>query len=166
MNITKKGLIGTGRGCKMTLIKHAELEFEIAGWKKKDTDSMQKQIMKNLLELLTIFSNQGHSGSSAPYVLNLFNKLARFEIIKPLTGKKSEWLECSPGLWQNKRDSRVFKDRNSAWFIDGKVFSDDEGATFFTSKKSFVPITFPCSAENLKTKYIILKRNKKKELSK
>ena len=29
-------------------------------------------------ELLSVFSKQGHSGSSAPYVIGLFNALANF----------------------------------------------------------------------------------------
>ena len=139
----------------MSLLTHAEKEFELAGWKNDEKESMQEMVMDNIRELLEVFSNQGHSGSSAPYVLNLFNKLARFEIITPLTGNDDEWSEVSEGLWQNKRDGRVFKDKDSAWFIDGKCFSDDGGKTFWTSLESRVPVIFPCEASKLKTEYII-----------
>jgi hypothetical protein len=82
--------------------------------------------------------------------------LARFEIISPLTGKEDEWTDVSDGLWQNRRDSRVFKDKDGAWFIDGKAFSDDGGETYFTNKKSRTPITFPCDVSDLKTEYVLL----------
>lgn len=144
------------------LLNHAEKEFELAGWKDEGTDVSQGWIMDNIRELLTVFSKQGHSGSSAPYVLNLFNKLARFEIIVPLTGKEDEWNNVSDGLWQNKRDSRVFKDKNGAWFIDGKAFSDD-GKTYFTNGKSHIPITFPCDAPKLHTEYIIRRKKCKRD---
>jgi hypothetical protein len=140
----------------MSLLEHAEKEFEVAGWKDEGTDVSQGWVMDNVRELLIVFSKQGHSGSSAPYVLNLFNKLASFKTIMPLTGKDDEWSNCSDGLWQNKRDSRVFKDKDGAWFIDGKKFSDNGGVTFFTNGKSKVPVTFPCSEEQLKTEYIII----------
>lgn len=140
----------------MSYLSHAEKEFELAGWKKEPVDEMQGMVMDNIRELLSVLSTQGHSGSSAPYVLNLFNKLARFEIITPLTGLDDEWSEASDGLWQNRRDSRVFKDNTGAWFIDGKAFSDNGGNTFYTNKQSRVFVTFPCESDQLKTEYVIL----------
>lgn len=138
------------------LLSHAEKEFELAGWKEEGTDKSQGWVMDNIRELITAFSKQGHSGHSAPYVLDLFNKLARFEIIMPLTGNDDEWCNCSDGLWQNKRDSRVFKNKDGAWFIDGKAFSDDGGKTYFTNGKSKTPVTFPCNASELKTEYVLV----------
>lgn len=145
----------------MSLLEHAEKEFELAGWKKEGVDESQNWVMDNIRALLIVFSTQGHSGSSAPYVLNLFNKLARFEILTPLTGDDIEWHSCSDGLWQNKRDSRVFKDKDGAWFMVGKAFSNDGGKTYFTNKDSRIPVKFPCSSEMLKTEYIILKNSNK-----
>jgi hypothetical protein len=142
------------------LIKHAKKEFQIAGWTKngKSCDGMQGVIMKNIIELLEVFANQHHSGSSAPYVIGCFEKLASFEIISPLTGDDSEWEEICSNLYQNNRDCRVFKKAGKpAYFIDGKIFSDDGGETWFTNKDSHVEITFPCKASDLKPKRIILK---------
>lgn len=140
----------------MGLLDHAEKEFELAGWKDAGVDKSQEWVMDNIRELLTVFSKQGHSGSSAPYVLNLFSILARFEIITPLTGADEEWMDVSGGIYQNKRDSRVFKENGKAYFIDGKAFSRDGGETFFTNYDSRVPVVFPCEAENLKTEYVLL----------
>lgn len=138
-----------------SLLEHAEREFELAGWKEKD-DKMQNLMMDNTRELLKTFSKQGHSGFSAKYVLGLFDCLANFEIITPLTGKDNEWIKVKKGLLQNKRDSRVFEENGKAYFIEGKAFSDDGGRTFFTNKDSIIPVTFPCKPEDLKTERIIV----------
>jgi len=115
------------------------------------------------LKLLDVFSDEGHSGSSAPYAVQLFEKLAMFKPIVPLTGEDWEWHEASEGVFQNKRCSRVFKQADrfngQAYDIDGIVFyewserdldPDEEGypgkrrfKSHYTSRDSMVPITFP-----------------------
>lgn len=148
------------------LEKHAELEFRAAGWvddQGKFKDEMQEAICKHVLELLKVFSDEGHSGSSAPYAINLFKTLAMFEPVVPLTGEDWEWNEVSTGVFQNKRCSRVFKQADrfngQAYDIDAIVFYewaerplDEDEAGYpgtkrfksgFTSKDSCVPITFP-----------------------
>jgi len=127
------------------LIKHAEQEFGVLNW--PGDCEMQAMVCENVKELLQVFSNQGHSGSSAPYVLGLFNELARFNPISPLTGEDDEWgekLSRDDDIVQNKRDSEVFKDLNTGecFWIHGKIFKDPDGVTF-TSRDSKVPVTFP-----------------------
>lgn len=125
----------------MNLIDHAKKEFEIAGW--PGECEMQQMVCDNLLELLEVFSKQGHSGSSAPYVLTHFEKLARHETITPLTGEDSEWMEVGEDLFQNVRESSVFKsNEGEAYWIDGRIFRDPEGCCY-TSADSRVPVTFP-----------------------
>lgn len=137
---------------------HAQNEFVAAGW--CDTngvfkDEMQQAICEHVLKLLEVFSEEGHSGSSAPYAINLFSTLAKFKPIAPLTGEDWEWVDVaeyngSP-LWQNKRCSSVFKDETGVYDIDGRVFwewyrnseSGEVYKTYFTSKGSRVYITFP-----------------------
>ena len=73
---------------------HAWAEFRAAGWVDENNqfyDEMQKDICLNILGLLAVFENAGHSGSSAPYTINLFSKLASFKPIAPLTGEDWEW---------------------------------------------------------------------------
>lgn len=55
---------------KSGLVSFAEDEFKILGWDKSD-DEMQKEICKDLIELLTVLSKQGHSGFSMNYILSL-----------------------------------------------------------------------------------------------
>lgn len=128
------------------LVEHAKREFEILGW--PGDDKMQAMICDNIIELLQTFSDQGHSGSTAPYALAYFNKLANFDPISPLTGEDSEWVEVGGGdvndkLYQNNRDCEVFKDgEGNAWWIHGKIFRDANGCTY-TNSDSHVKIAFP-----------------------
>lgn len=140
------------------LQKHALQEFMAAGWldgEGKFKDEMQEMICKHVLKLIEVFSEEGHSGSSAPYAINLFQKLASFEPIAPLTGEDWEWCEVSDGVFQNKRCSRVFKQADrfngQAYDIDGKIFwewytdkeTGEKFKSYYTSSESFVPVTFP-----------------------
>jgi hypothetical protein len=137
---------------------HAWTEFRAAGWVDENNqfnDEMQEAICTHVLKLLDVFHDEGHSGSSAPYAINLFSKLAMFKPLAPLTGEDWEWghvydrPENGP-TYQNKRCGSVFKDKNGAYDIDGIVFwewyRDEDGKmskTYFTGKGSSVPVTFP-----------------------
>ena len=134
--------------------KHALMEFKAAGWLKDDgtyCDEMQEMICRHVLALLDVFSSEGHSGSTAPYAINMFSRLAKFEPLAPLTGEDWEWNETSHGVLQNKRASHVFKDieTGEAYDINGKVFwewSEYEGKphkSYYTCYDSRVPVTFP-----------------------
>jgi hypothetical protein len=137
---------------------HAMSEFRAAGFIDENgnyCDEMQEAICKNVLKMLEVFIDEGHSGFSAPYTINMFSKLASFEPLVPLSGEDWEWSEVSEGVFQNKRCSHVFKQADrfdgQAYDIDGKVFwswheTEEFGALtkdFYTSGDSFVPITFP-----------------------
>lgn len=62
------------------LINHANKELQKAGLFDKDAD-YDGELGKGVLELITVFANQGHSGMSAEMTIQLFTKLARFEEI-------------------------------------------------------------------------------------
>jgi len=124
----------------MNLIDHAKQEFETRDW--PGDCEMQRAVCGNILELLEVFSKQGHSGSSASYVLGLFNTLASFAPIAPLTGADNEWVEVEDGVYQNKRCSEVFKEEGEAYWIRGKIFRDKDGC-LYTNSDSHVPISFP-----------------------
>jgi len=129
----------------MSYREHAMREFKAAGWVDSDgnwSDDMQEMLCKQVLELVEVFSKYGHSGSSAPYALNLFKKIALFKPIAPLTGEDDEWTEVIEGTWQNKRCSTVFKDDTGVYNSEGRVFVDKDGSAY-TSKDSRVKIEFP-----------------------
>lgn len=133
----------------MTLRDYAEREMELA-W--PDCDEMQELMKKDILEIVDVFSAQGHSGVSAPYAINVLNRLLRYRPLTPLTGEDDEWEESAflsdeeKTVEQNKRFSSVFRenyDNSTAHDIHGKIFSDDGGETWYSNRHSNVPITFP-----------------------
>jgi hypothetical protein len=136
------------------------MEFKAAGWLNGSgeyCDEMQGAICAHVLKLLDVFDGEGHSGSTAPYTINMFARLAKFEPIAPLTGEDWEWNETSRGVLQNKRASHVFRDLDTGetYDIDGKVFwewavsYDEDGKengihkSYYTCRDSRVPVTFP-----------------------
>jgi hypothetical protein len=114
-----------------------ELEFLNTG------DAMDIDMRKHLLHMCEEFAKEGHSGCSASYAALMLEKLFRYEPIKPLTGDDDEWDQLGGGSYQNKRCSRVFKDKDGrAYDIEGKLFEDKYGCTY-SSRDSIVYITFP-----------------------
>ena len=115
-----------------------------------DEDSLrvQKMVTKNVMDILTVFENQDHSGFSANYTINLVVRLLRRIPLTPLTGEEDEWYESDgpDNTQQNKRCTTVFRrnfDNSTAYNIRGRVFSNDGGKTWWTSRDSLVPVTFP-----------------------
>ena len=109
-------------------------------------DPMQEMADKNVLDIIAMFAEQGHSGMTASYVLNILDRVLRFKPITPLTGADEEWKDIGNGEEQNKRCFSVFRynhDNTTAYDSEGKVFSDDGGKTFYSCRESHVPVTFP-----------------------
>jgi len=127
------------------LTDYAQKELDLAFQDK--TDTMQQEIISNILELIEVFSNQGHSGFSGNYALQYFNRLVCFKPILPLTGEDDEWKAIDDsGFEQNKRYSSVFRknhDNSTAYDYEGKIFRRKSDGTCYTSKDSRIPITFP-----------------------
>ena len=152
----------------MKTLDHALMEFRAAGWVDENgnwKEEYQQLICEGVLKLLMVFADEGHSGTSAPYAINLFKQLAMFEPIVPLTGEDWEWSDVRHNgdgsiHYQNKRCSHVFKEGDGqAYDIDGKVFwewcerplsEDEEGypgidtfKSYYTGYESRTPVTFP-----------------------
>ena len=119
----------------MSLIEHAKMELQIAGAFDKDS-VYQGAIGEAVMELIEVFSKQGHSGMSAPYVAGLFHKLAKYEPLVPITGKDEEWGEVSffekKEIFQNKRCSALFKDGKDGrpYYIDAIIKRNQRGVTW------------------------------------
>jgi hypothetical protein len=137
------------------MLTWAEAELKLAGYDINDPeDGPNRWLAEGTLELLKVFSEQGHSGMSAPYAIALFEKLASWKPIAPLTGEDDEWNDVGEGTWQNKRNSSVFKKEDGqAYWMDGRVFWEwythpeiDDGKPYkshYTSSGSRVNIEFP-----------------------
>lgn len=150
------------------LVSFAKQELDIAGivLGKDELDSLMH---KSVLDLVDLFSRQGHSGSSASLTISILAKLLAFKPLTPLTGEDDEWVEVptfdDPEFprpqftHQNKRcfsvckrsDGKVFDTGGIIWYRD---HTDDEGLSsrqYFTNSDSFVEISFPYEP---KTEYL------------
>lgn len=94
------------------ICKHAIKELKLAGYGKGEggpNDWMYQQV----LEAVAIFASHGNSGSSAPFEINLVQKLCNWDVISPLTFKDDEWMVISnDNTCQNIRKSSIFKDKD------------------------------------------------------
>ena len=134
----------------MSLVEYAESELTRIP---KDEDGMQDLVNRYILEIVKAFSEQGHSGFSASYVLSKLERILRFKPISPLTGADDEWTEVHSQngvrTYQNKRCSSIFKyvdaqgNVTRCEDIDGIVVSDNGGITWFSSKNFRKTVTFP-----------------------
>lgn len=133
----------------MNLVEFAEQELNNILKTCTDSESLktQKVINDDILEMVKTFSKQGHSGFSAQYSLSLLKRLLDYKPITSLTGDDNEWIELDYGddiAYQNNRCPSIFKDKEGkAYNTEGKIFTDDNGHTWFTSKDSRVYIEFP-----------------------
>lgn len=109
------------------VVQYALNEFRIAGY--LEGDEMNALMAKQVIELLSVFSNHGHSGFSAPYAVSLFSKLANWEIISPLTFEADEWtqkynfIDDDKEYYQNKRNGSIFRSVKGTYSIDAFVKS-------------------------------------------
>jgi len=93
------------------LVDYAESELKLAGLFDKDSD-YNGALGDAALEIVKVFSKQGHSGASAAIVTSIVEKLLRYEPLTPLTYAPDEWIDVSKEsgtpMWQNKRKSTTF----------------------------------------------------------
>jgi hypothetical protein len=119
----------------MSLIDHAKIELQLAGAFDKDSN-YDVFIGEAVMELIEVFSNQGHSGTSASIVSSIFNKLAQYKPLQPITGRDEEWSKVSINddreLYQNKRCFSIFKEGKDGkpYSIDAIIKRDQNGITW------------------------------------
>lgn len=108
-----------------------ELNLLLESCKDSEDYLMQKQINDNVMEIIEKFYEVGHSGMSADYEIGILNRLLRQQNLTPLTLKDDEFIEISPGVFQNKRDSRIFKQADK---FDGKPYNVDTKTLYDVEK--------------------------------
>jgi hypothetical protein len=129
------------------LITHAKKELGLIYSEEDLKEGYNKLAYDCILELIEVFSKQGHSGFSAPYVANMFKTLANFETLTPLTGEDDEWGDISnlgeDPKYQNIRNGAVFKNSDgSSYYIEAVVWRDSDGDCY-TNGKSKMNVKFP-----------------------
>jgi hypothetical protein len=104
------------------LVDHADFEMKRAGLFDKDSD-YGGMLGKAVLELVKLFAKQGHSGFSAMLTLDVFDKVAKFKTLTPITSDPDEWFDVRENiggdepLWQSKRNPAMFSnDGGKTWY--------------------------------------------------
>lgn len=137
------------------LTEFAKQELDLIGM--NDGDPMNAAMRNHILHMVKEFGDEGHSGFSASYAVDLLSRLLRYKPLSPLTGNDDEWMDVSDcggrkdgPLWQNTRHHSIFKDNEGAYDIDGKVFWEwwkhDDGTVskmYYSNFNSCIPVTFP-----------------------
>ncbi len=81
-------------------------------------DEYEARVHEGVMDLLEVFIAQGHSGMSASWTLAIFEKLARFEALSPLTDNLADWNEVGQNQWQSKRQSSCFSPDGGKTYYD------------------------------------------------
>lgn len=147
--------------------KHFRKELEIIK-NKADFEGLTIQPFISLIEEITdVFSQQGHSGSSAAFQNSVLtaaiNNVLSFKPLSPITCEDHEWNDTANyidgqeknKLFQNKRLSSIFKDGKDGkpYYLDAIVWKGEEDWDTFTGtveeiksrqfiKLPFTPKTF------------------------
>ena len=127
---------------KTNLETFAENELALLG-----NSEGQGAMNKHLLEMVKVFAEEGHSGFSAKYAIRCLERLLRFLPLTKIEDKPEDWTEVSDGTFQHKRCSKIFKDKDrfegQAYNVEGRIFTNDNGQSWFTNAKSHTPIDLP-----------------------
>ncbi len=94
----------------MSIRMQAEMELAAGGFSDGETQAF--------LSILDIFFQHWDSGGAVAAASDVLVRLISGQPLSPLKGTKDEWVEVADGLWQNRRCSSVFSDREKAWDID------------------------------------------------
>ena len=113
-----------------TQLERIEYELKLAGYKlepvKKGNwkeDDYVQEIGNCAYEICKLFSEQGHSGMSAEFTLQLIFALLQGDTLAPLTNNPDEWCDLSEQsnekLYQSKRKFSCFsRDLKTYYDID------------------------------------------------
>ena len=133
----------------MSLVEFAENELNLLLKTCTDDEAlnMQKVINNDILDIIKLFSSQGHSGFSAQYSLNILKRLMDYKPLSPITDSADEWTELNYDndlAYQCKRCPSLFKDsENRVYNTEGRLFSDDNGHTWYNCKDSRIYVELP-----------------------
>lgn len=96
------------------IIKHFRYEANILT-KSVGDEGMQELMNREVENVLSLISLQGHSGFSIGYMKNMLNKAIDFRPLSKLTFRDDEFVEVCDGWKQNRRDGRIFIRKNGKY---------------------------------------------------
>ena len=149
----------------MTLVDYAKKELNNLH-DKVENKEMLEHIEPLLLDTLTKLSNIENTSYIMAYI-NIFNNLIKYSPLTPLTGDEDEWGEIKQSGFikyqQNKRCARVFRNNannDEVYIVDGTLFSDNGGETWFQCKESKFRIKeFPFDMTTFIQRHILLNKS-------
>lgn len=102
---------------------------------------------QQVIEAVAVFASHGNSGSSAPWEINLVQRLCDWDIISPLKFTDDEWCQISSdGTCQNRRKGDVFKEPDGSIHYNG-AFTKRPISRYNFDTKEWTPrptITIDC----------------------
>ena len=115
---------------------------------------MQEMMNDNIMELLKVLDNQGHTDFSAAIAVRLFSNLANNKLITEIEDNPEDWYENG----QHKYISSVFKRKDgTCYYLYGSYFAEPDSDNFFYDGLcSKTDVTFPLKPSDLETEYIRL----------
>lgn len=101
----------------MNLVEHAKSELIRAG--------VEPEYQGPIVDMIRIFSDMGHSGTSEEYVRGIVCDLLDRKNLTPLTDDPDEWEHHGAemwgekgGIWQNRRNPKAFsRDRGKHYWL-------------------------------------------------
>lgn len=120
---------------KSSICQHAVKELKFAGYGNGEggpDDWMYQQV----LEAVAVFASHDNSCGSAPFEINIVQKLCNWDIISPLRFTDNEWSQiCGDGICQNIRKNDVFKEPNGKIHYNGAFTKRCIGTYSFNTKE-------------------------------
>lgn len=112
---------------------HAKRELEILS--KTTQEAIILDFHDEILALCEKFGQSGQSGGSAPYIAGALSHtiktLCLQQTLAPLTGEDDEWGLVAEDLYQNNRESALFKNKNGrAYYLDAIIWKTQSGSTW------------------------------------
>jgi hypothetical protein len=105
------------------LVSYAARELKAAGLFDSDGDYGGK-LGPDILDIIEMFSKQGHSGFSAAMTADIVGKLMRYQPLTPITNNPDDWMKIDPDMWPN--DDGIWQCRRNP-----EAFSNDGGKTYY-----------------------------------
>lgn len=129
----------------MNTIERAKRELKLAGYNPdfdrkdiKTTQDYADQVAHSVVELLEVFSKQGHSGMSANFTLQLFDRLVRHKALTELTDNPEEWEDMTEQsgrtCYQSNRQPSCFSEDMKTYYDiddpDNNIYEKDENGEY------------------------------------
>jgi hypothetical protein len=145
------------------LVAYAKSELEAAGLFSEES-VYGGEIGKAVMELMEVFAKQGHSGGSAPKVAYLFQHLANYKPLSPITGEDQEWMEAGEGVFQNRRCLALFKKGKDGkpYYLNAIIWREEDDGSQFTGTVEGIPsrqfVRLPFTPKSF---YVIINKDRK-----